>query len=48
MVDLVSEVIEKNEELRERLWVDLGIVLVLLPLGLVEFLGGKGRLLPLI
>ncbi|KAJ0077863.1 hypothetical protein Patl1_36685 [Pistacia atlantica] len=45
MVDLVSDVIEKNEELREGLWVDLGIVLVLLPSGLVEFLGSKGRLL---
>ncbi|KAJ0078118.1 hypothetical protein Patl1_36682 [Pistacia atlantica] len=45
MVDLVSDVIEKNEELREGLWVDLGTVLVLLPLGLVEFLGSKGRLL---
>ncbi|KAJ0011017.1 hypothetical protein Pint_33059 [Pistacia integerrima] len=36
MVDLVSDVIEKNEELREGLWVDLGTVLVLLPLGLVK------------
>ncbi|KAJ0010076.1 hypothetical protein Pint_33732 [Pistacia integerrima] len=48
MVDLVSDVIEKNEELRERLCVDLGTILVLLPLGFVGFLGSKGRLLPLI
>ena len=48
MVDLVSDVIEKNEELREGLWVDFGTIVVLLPLGFVGFLRSKGRLLPLI
>ncbi|KAJ0076707.1 hypothetical protein Patl1_36006 [Pistacia atlantica] len=48
MVDLVSDVIEKNEELREGLWVDFGTIVVLLPLGFLGFLKSKGRLLPLI
>ncbi|KAJ0077403.1 hypothetical protein Patl1_35426 [Pistacia atlantica] len=45
MVDLVSDVIEKNEELREGLWVDIGTVFGAIAIGIGRVFGKQGKVI---
>ncbi|KAJ0011257.1 hypothetical protein Pint_33852 [Pistacia integerrima] len=45
MVDLVSDVIEKNEELREGLWVDIGTVFGAIAIGIGRVFGEQGKVI---
>ncbi|KAJ0044448.1 hypothetical protein Pint_04963 [Pistacia integerrima] len=45
MVDMVSDLIEKNEELREGLWVDLGTGSGAIAIGIGRVLGKQGKVI---